>query len=168
MLSWIAEKIYEWFKVKTKGAKIDCYISAFERNQSSRDEFPPNPDRILRFHREEEIIRHWTVNIFGQLLIKNNSSITAYKLRSPNASSLFDRFDLPKVINLLANEEKMVYFSYSMTTEPNVVPDEANCPSISSDKERFPLKIEYENEGGTVFTTVFHFSKTHPQNVYIL
>ena len=100
--------LYKYF---LKGARVDASIFSMDRSQGRRDVFPPNPERIIKFVPQDQITTYWNVTIYGELLLKNNSSQTAYRIKISNSSELFDSLHIPNMFSLSGHDKRKLPYS---------------------------------------------------------
>ena len=118
---------------------------------------------------DEDVLNHWKITLIHNLVLKNNSSTTAYHIHFENIAECFDEFELPqKMFSLVSNESKEFNVKFIRYLDAKTGQEADNFPLIPLEKERQKLIITYKNEAGTQFITNFYISLTHPENEYII
>lgn len=164
-------KLFFYF---TKGARVDAALQKTGRIRArTLVDFPKLDaeliveDGVPIGYDADDIIRGWTIETQGNLILKNNSKNYAYNLKLLNAESIFDKHkSLEKLTSLAPNESVEVSIKFIQNFYAHSGLEADKLPDIPKEKENRILDIQYENESGTKFLTKFSVSFLAIYNEY--
>jgi hypothetical protein len=174
LLSTIRNYLFDYLRYRFKSARIAVALQATNRSRvplgtiGVRDGAEPVEFiKDMPAYDADDMLRYWQVTQRGNLILKNNSSNTAYNIRLVNAEAIFDKIDrLEKLASLAPNTSISIPIEFVQSLVAVTGQEADALPLIPAEKQNIYLLIQYENESGKKMTTKFSVSFGDPVNEY--